>query len=439
MASGPALMPGPPLLMHSHPVISQLVPQEIPPALESRTHVAEIRDLSPTVIPVAALTLGVQTYTKAELLALLNKSVNGDASLILALQLIAAKLNYAAGAPALVSATITHADSLLSSYSGKLPYQVKSGTAAGQAMASDGKVLEQYNTGVLTPGCGGGLTARATLADYDRDGVSDLVLWSPEAGVWHIRQSRSDTVQTVTWGARGDVPVLGDYDGDGKTDLAVYRQGTWYVRRSRDGAALVRQWGAADDVPVPGDYDGDGVTDLAVWRGAEGHWYIQHSADQRAVVTAWGASAAPYFDVPVTGDFDGDGLSDLAVFRRATGAWYIRQSSDGQARVQAWGLGTDVPVAGDYDGDGATDIAVWRPQTGTWFVWRSGDGGFTVRAWGAGVVPYNDVPAPGDYDGDGLCDLTVWRPGSATWLVLRSDGQGTLSKPQGQTGDRPVK
>ena len=102
--------------------------------------------------------LGRQTYTKAELLTILKTRIGSgpkaDASLILADQLIAAKLNIANGSdPAPVSSTITHADSLLSGYSGKLPYHVKPSSANGQAMVTDATVLESYNKGALTAGC----------------------------------------------------------------------------------------------------------------------------------------------------------------------------------------------------------------------------------------------------------------------------------------------
>ena len=100
--------------------------------------------------------LGSQTYSKAELLNILNNPGSGDASMILAVQLIAAKLNIANGSdPTPVASTITHADSLLSMFSGKLPYNVKPSSSIGQMMVSDANVLGNYNNGLLTPGCGG--------------------------------------------------------------------------------------------------------------------------------------------------------------------------------------------------------------------------------------------------------------------------------------------
>jgi hypothetical protein len=108
----------------------------------------------PNAWPVNTLMLGSQTYTKTELLNILNNPGGGDASMILAVQLIAAKLNIANGSdPTPVSGTITHADSLLSGFSGKLPYNVKPSSSIGQMMVNDGKTLDNYNNGLLTPGC----------------------------------------------------------------------------------------------------------------------------------------------------------------------------------------------------------------------------------------------------------------------------------------------
>jgi hypothetical protein len=77
------------------------------------------------------------------------------------------------------------------------------------------------------------------------------------------------------WGTSGDALVPGDYDGDGRSDIAVWRpsEGVWYILGSQNGF-MSQQWGTSGDVPVPGDYDGDGKTDVAVWRPSEGVWYI---------------------------------------------------------------------------------------------------------------------------------------------------------------------
>jgi Tol biopolymer transport system component len=119
------------------------------------------------------------------------------------------------------------------------------------------------------------------------------------------------------------------------------------------------------DVTPPPDFDGDGDTDVAVFRPAAGVWFVQGGP-----TVAWGANG----DLPVPGDYDGDGDTDIAVFRPSTGTWFIQGGP-----ALAWGTSGDVPVPGDYDGDGDTDIAVFRPSNGVWFI----QGGPSV-SWGAG-------------------------------------------------------
>jgi YVTN family beta-propeller protein len=108
----------------------------------------------PDTWPVTSLTLGSQTYTQAELLTLFHTPPRGDASVILAHQLSAAKLNIANGSnPAPISSTIADADKLLSQFFGKLPYNVRTSSAIGQQMVNDANVLDRYNNGDLTPDC----------------------------------------------------------------------------------------------------------------------------------------------------------------------------------------------------------------------------------------------------------------------------------------------
>jgi hypothetical protein len=113
---------------------------------------------NPGAWPVNSLTLGSQSYTKTELLNILNipagTGKNADASLILAYQLIAAKLNVANGSdPAPVSSAIADADNLLAGFAGKLPLKVKTSSDVGQNMVNTANLLESYNKGLLTPVC----------------------------------------------------------------------------------------------------------------------------------------------------------------------------------------------------------------------------------------------------------------------------------------------
>jgi hypothetical protein len=263
---------------------------------------------------------------------------------------------------------------------------------------------------------------KTTAADFDGDGSSDLAVYRPSAGKWYVDKSSGGS-STVAWGNATDIPVAGDYDGDGITDVAVYRpsSGKWLIQDSGGGTQSVA-WGNATDIPVPGDYNGDGITDIAVYRPSSGKWLIQDSGGGTQTI-AWGNAT----DIPVPGDYNGDGITDIAVYRPSSGKWLIQDSGGGTQTI-AWGNATDIPVPGNYDGDGATDIAVYRPSSGKWLIQDSGGGTQTI-AFGAA----SDIPVPGDYDGDGATDIAVFRPSSGKWYV---NGGATTS--WGTHGDIPA-
>jgi Right handed beta helix region/FG-GAP-like repeat len=265
----------------------------------------------------------------------------------------------------------------------------------------------------------------ATLVDFDGDGLSDLGVY--RNGVWFIRRSLDGGIAVEWGGLPQDKPVPADYDGDGKVDHAVYRDGAWFILRSSDGAQTAVGWGGAStDVPVPADYDGDGKADIAVYR--DGVWFIIRSSDGGVTATGWGGALA---DLPVPADYDGDGKADLAVYRNGT--WFIVRSSNGEPTGIDWGgASQDIPLPADYDGDGKADLAVYR--SGTWFIVRSSDSVQTAVGWGG--LP-QDILVPADFDGDGKIDIAIYRDG--TWFIVRSsDGGVTATGWGGAPEDIPL-
>jgi hypothetical protein len=277
-----------------------------------------------------------------------------------------------------------------------------------------------------------GLRVRPDRADFDGDRKSDIAVFRPSSGTWFIVNSGTATAVGVQWGNGLDVPVPGDYDGDGKKDVAVFRpsSGTWFIVNSGTSTPTGIQWGNSGDVPVPADYDGDGRTGIAVFRPSNGTWLIQYSSTGTTAGIQWGNGQ----DITVPGDYDGDGKADVAVFRPSTGTWFIMNSATGTIAGLQWGNAQDVTVPGDYDGDGRTDVAVFRPSNGTWYIVSSRTGAVTGTQWGNG----QDAPVPGDYDGDGKTDVAVFRPSSGTWFIVYSSTGAVAGIQWGNGADIPL-
>ncbi len=271
----------------------------------------------------------------------------------------------------------------------------------------------------------------AALFDYDGDGRTDMSVFRPASGVWYLNRS-TDGFKGLQFGVDGDRLAPADYDGDGKTDIAVYRpsDGRWYILNSATNTVTYPVFGAAEDLPAPGDHDGDGKADLNVFRPSQGTWYRQNSSNGSFFGMQFGAMG----DVPTVGDFDGDGKNDLGIWRPSNGDWYNIRSSNGSVFGERFGQTGDKIAPADYDGDGKTDIAIFRPSTGLWVVRNSATATYSYHVFGAP----SDVPISGDYDGDGKADIGVWRPSDGTWYIQRSDNGQFIVFPWGQNGDRPT-
>ena len=206
---------------------------------------------------------------------------------------------------------------------------------------------------------------------YDNDDINDFAVWRRSTGTFYVFKSSDSSVQIVTFGLDGDDPlVTQDFDGDGIYDLAVVRkQGgklVWYILRSTDGGVTIVQFGNETDQPIRGDYDGDGKADIGVYRPSTDSpantFFVLKSSDQTALIVPFGVSGT---DELVPNDFDGDGKTDFAVWRSTTGDWHLLRSGDNYSyHVFHFGSPGDLPTPGDYDGDGRTDYSVWRPGTG---------------------------------------------------------------------------
>ena len=350
-----------------------------------------------------------------------------------------------------------------------------SGTISGSAAITPAQIVTLRSNGmyvnVHSMNFGGGeirgQLGKRRPVDFDGDGRQDYsTLKFPAAGdprpirYWNLNSTTGAQVSTEFGDALRDFPAPGDWDGDGKDDLALYRagtatvpQGAFWILRSSDNAVQYYAWGIQGDQNVARDYDGDGITDAAVTRRGAAFdnplaWYIRRSTNNTAHVVAFGLSGVgtTAFDAPVPGDYDGDGKFDIAIYRfnsAPANTYHILRSSDGTAQMVTFGnFNSDWILPGDYDGDGRYDFCAARTgATGTspmvWWILHA-TGAITVRTHGIS----SDLPVQGDYDGDARTDIAIAREAGAAaatnFWVFNSHTNSISVQQWGVGADFPV-
>ena len=180
------------------------------------------------------------------------------------------------------------------------------------------------------------------------------------AGAWYLRTTQTTGVadSSLGFGNPGDVPIIGDWNGDGIDGLGVFRNGVWYLRNSLTpgGADMVLSFGNPGDVPVVGDWNGDGIDTVGVFRN--GVWYVRNSNTSGVADVAFSYGSPG--DVPKAGKWTGGAKDTPGIFRG--GVWYLRNSNtSGVADLTfAYGNPTDAPLVGDWNADGVTTPGVVR-------------------------------------------------------------------------------
>lgn len=259
---------------------------------------------------------------------------------------------------------------------------------------------------------------------------ADLAVWRPSTGAWWVMSGQVMPQISFPWGMAGDVPVPGDFDGDGSTDFSIFRPSSsqWWIFRSSDSSYYALPFGTAGDRVAPADYDGDGRTDAAVFRPSNGFWYIFRSSTNSMEVRQFGMLG----DIPSPADYDGDGRADVGVWRASNKVFYSMNSSDAAVRSILFDQSGSEAISADYDGDGRADHAIRNGST--WIIRKSSTDRFDSVDWQTN----SDIAVPNDYDADAITDIAVWRPSSGTWYIRRSSDKQTLQVQWGMSGDIPV-
>ncbi|WNG62078.1 hypothetical protein F0U59_50780 [Archangium gephyra] len=351
------------------------------------------------------------------------------------------------------------------------------GTVTGGS-AQPAKTFEyQTSPGGLTSGGWGtdtdymGVDAynHVVSGDFNGDGKSDIAFTRPGWNAWKVRLSTGNGVTSANWGTDADYlgfdaynfVVTGDFDGDGRTDIAYTRPrwNSWRMRLSTGNGFTSTLWGTdadsmgidANNHVVTGDFNGDGKTDIAITRPGWNGWRVRLSTGNGFTSGFWGTSGdlleSDANNHIVTGDFNGDGRTDIAYTRPRYSAWVMRLSTGNGFTSTLWYTDDDFlelnatnhVATGDFNGDGKTDIAFTRPGWNGWRVRVSTGNGLTSEFWGTDVDGLaNDGDnhiVTGDFNGDGRTDIAFTRPGWNAWRGRLSRGNAFTSTFWGTDAD----
>ncbi len=281
-------------------------------------------------------------------------------------------------------------------------------------------------------------------ADVNGDGHDDIVSFErgAPADVYVALSTSSGFGPRTRWheyfSAGNEIPMLGDVNGDGRDDLITFTRGTSadvYVALSTGSAfgpaqQLWHTWfGAGNETPAVGDFNGDGRADIATFtRGSTGDVYVATSDGTKFVGTAvkWSDDFAAGSAVPMVGDFDCNGVDDIVSFERGVnGVVSVAIASGGRfTSAQVWlrgfATGTRVPAVGDFNGDGCDDVVEFF--RGSWprvqvalsvavpFPYNSRTFA-PATTWHSDFAAWVAVPGVGDFTGEGRDDIVAFGRG----------------------------
>ena len=233
------------------------------------------------------------------------------------------------------------------------------------------------------------------------------IAWSNPAAhqmKWTLLIQNGETLERL-FGIEHGIPVTGDFNGDGFTEVGVFAEGQWFIDLNGDGNwdenDLWAQLGHQGDLPVTGDWDGDGKADIGIYGLA---W----SGDPRAIGRERGLPDRESDAHGEAKNLPGDDNEE-----QVQGARTLKHTVRGETRsdqidhVFHYGAIGNHPVAGDWNGDGVATIGVF--ERGEWRLDRDGDGNFAEDDIKAQFGAVGDIPVVGDFNGDGVDEIAVYR------------------------------
>ena len=245
-------------------------------------------------------------------------------------------------------------------------------------------------------------------------------------------------------GLGGSVDRIANPSPPPRNTIGVYRPSgpVFYLRNTNSAGApdFAIPFGAASDIPLVGDWDGDGITTIGLYRPSDSVFYLRNTNSTGApdITIPWGATG----DVPVVGDWDGNGTVTIGLYRPSNNTFYLRNSNDyGPPNLEIpFGAPGDIPIVGDWDGNTTTTIGLYRPSGSIFFLRNTNSFGSpnVIASFGAS----GDLPVVGDWDGNGTVTIGVYRPSGSIFYLRNTNSTAppnlTFTYGDGPNGDKPV-
>jgi len=211
----------------------------------------------------------------------------------------------------------------------------------------------------------------------------------------------TNTVTASSTATASNTPVPAQPD-----TIGVYKNGLFYLRNTNSSGPqdiLVVYGGDASDLPVVGDWNGDGIDTVGVYRNSTGFFFLSDSNTTPNVdyTVLFGNPGDTPFAGKWTADMTGSGVG---VYRNSNGILYQRKSltSGFDDFFAIFGNPGDVGFAGDWDANGFDSIGVYRSSNLTWFLSNnSSPSGITFSDIDFVLDTSGATPVAGDWDGDG--------------------------------------
>jgi hypothetical protein len=286
-----------------------------------------------------------------------------------------------------------------------------SATALSDAGENNGSVPVSALIIGLHPGTTYHYRLVATSGGITREGA-DQTLRTGILPTFYTSSANLTPEITTQFGNANNVPLAGDWFGQGKTTIGVYdpSSSTFYLDKSNTGAleVITTHFGEKGDIPLAGDWLGQGKDTIGVYRPSTATFYLarNNSGTGEVLIVPFGEKG----DIPVTGDWFGQGKDTIGLFRPSNGTFYLDKSNTSNSEYisDKFGNPGDTPIAGDWTGkEGKETIGLYRPSTNTFYLNHSNTGELEVTS--AQFGKEGDKPITGDWTGQGEDTIGIYR------------------------------